>query len=41
MAGFCGHENEPSVSIKGGEFIDQLSNYQLFKKENALWSWLQ
>ena len=26
MAGFCEHGNEPSGSIKFGEFLDQLSN---------------
>lgn len=25
MAGSCGHENEPSGSIKCGEFVDELS----------------
>jgi hypothetical protein len=29
MAGFFGHGNELSGSIKGGEFLDQLSNCQL------------
>jgi hypothetical protein len=24
-------------SIKGGEFLDQLSDYQLVKKDSALW----
>jgi hypothetical protein len=26
MAGFCGHGNEHSASIKDGEFLDQLSD---------------
>jgi hypothetical protein len=32
VAGSCEHGNEPSVSIRGGEFLDFLSDYQLFKK---------
>jgi hypothetical protein len=27
VAGSCEHGNEPSVSIKGREFLDQLSDY--------------
>jgi len=27
VAGSCEHSNEPSGSIKGGEFLDQVSNY--------------
>jgi hypothetical protein len=26
LAGFCEHGNEPSGSIKGGEFLDELSD---------------
>jgi hypothetical protein len=26
------HNNDPSVSTKGGEYLDQLSDYQLLKK---------
>jgi hypothetical protein len=33
----CEHGNEPSCSIKGGEFIDQLNEYQVFKKDSAPW----
>jgi hypothetical protein len=29
------HGNEPSGSIKGGEFIDKLSDCQLLKKDSA------
>jgi hypothetical protein len=29
------HGNEPSVSVKGGEFSDQLSDYWLLKKDSA------
>jgi hypothetical protein len=27
VAGCCEHSNEPSGSIKGGEFLDKLSDY--------------
>jgi hypothetical protein len=27
VAGPCKHDNEPSVSIRGGEFLDWLSDY--------------
>jgi hypothetical protein len=27
--GFCEHGNEPSGTINGGEFLDQLSDYEL------------
>jgi hypothetical protein len=30
----CGHGNEPSGSIKGGEFLDQMRDY-LRKKDSA------
>jgi len=36
--GSCEHGNEPSGSIKGGGFIDYLSNCQLLKKDSAAWS---
>jgi hypothetical protein len=29
----CEHSNEPSGSINGGEFLDELSDYQLLKEE--------
>jgi hypothetical protein len=28
VAGFCEHGNEPSGCIKGGEFVDQMTEYQ-------------
>jgi hypothetical protein len=31
----CEHGNEPSDSIKGGEFLDYLSHYYLLKKDSA------
>jgi hypothetical protein len=37
VADSCEHGNEPSGSIKGGEFYDQLSDYQFFKKESVAW----
>jgi len=42
MAGSHGHGNEPSgsSSVKGGKFLDQLSDYRLLKKDFAPWSWL-
>jgi hypothetical protein len=36
--GFCEYRHEISGSIKGEEFIDQLSDYQFLKKNSALWS---
>jgi hypothetical protein len=38
MAGFCEYGNEFSGSIKGGEFLDCLSNYPFFKKHPAPWT---
>jgi hypothetical protein len=32
IAGFCEHGNEVSGSIKGGEFVDQLSDFLLLKE---------
>jgi hypothetical protein len=31
VAGCCEHGNELSGSIKGGEFLDQISDYYLLK----------
>jgi len=36
MAGPCGHGNELSGSVKGGEFLDRLSDYQLLKEDSGL-----
>jgi hypothetical protein len=33
VAGWCEHENESSGSIKGGKFLDQVSDYQIPKKD--------
>jgi hypothetical protein len=38
VAGCYGHSNENSVSIKGGEVIEWLSDDQLLKKDYAAWS---
>jgi hypothetical protein len=38
VAGCCEHGNELSGSIKGGKFLDQLSNCYLQEKDSALWS---
>ena len=39
VAGTCECGNEPSgCSIKCGEFLDQLTTGQLFKKDSATWS---
>jgi hypothetical protein len=32
MAGSFKHSNETSTTMKGGEFLDELSSYHLFKK---------
>ena len=37
MAGTCECGNEPSGSIKCGEFLDYLRNGQLLKKDCAVW----
>jgi hypothetical protein len=33
---FCEHGNEPVGSVKGGEFLDYLSDCQCLKKDSAL-----
>jgi hypothetical protein len=38
VAGSCEHSNEPSGSIKVGEFPDLLSDCQLLKKDSAPWT---
>jgi hypothetical protein len=35
VAGCCEHGIEPSSSIKGGEFLDCLSDYKCLKKDLA------
>jgi hypothetical protein len=36
----CEHGHKYSGSIKGGEFLDWLSEYQLLVEESAPWSYL-
>ena len=38
LADACECGNEPSGSIKCGEFLDQLQTSQLLKKDSAPWS---
>ena len=38
VVGTCERGNEPSGSIKCGEFLDQLRIGQLLKKDSAAWS---
>jgi hypothetical protein len=38
VTGSCERGNEPPVSIKGGEFLDELSGCQLPKKDSDPWS---
>jgi hypothetical protein len=34
VVGFCEHRSDPSGSIKDGEFLDQLSSRQFFRKDS-------
>jgi hypothetical protein len=36
----CEHGNEPSGAVRGGEFLDQLSDWWL-RKDSAPWSLLK
>jgi len=36
--GSCQHGDEPSGSVQGREFLDQLSAYWLLKEDSAPWS---
>jgi hypothetical protein len=38
MAVCCELGNEPSFSIKYGEFLDQVNSYHLLK-DNVAWRW--
>jgi hypothetical protein len=40
VAASCGHDDEPSGSIKGDLLRYKLSDYQLLKKDSTTWSWL-
>jgi len=35
MAGCCEYGDEPSDSMKGGEFLEYVSDYKLLKKHSA------
>jgi hypothetical protein len=37
MSGSFEHGDECSGSMKGAEYLDQLSDYQFLKKNSALW----
>jgi hypothetical protein len=41
LVGFCEHVDEFLSFIKGGEFLDQLNNYKLLKKDCTSWRWLK
>jgi hypothetical protein len=34
VAGCCEEGNEPSCSVEGGGFLDQLNHYQLLNKDS-------
>jgi hypothetical protein len=38
VAGSYEHGNGPSGSIKGRQFLDQLSDFQYFKNDPAQWN---
>jgi hypothetical protein len=40
VAGSCKHGNEPSGSIRFGEFLDYLIDCKLLEKDSVPWSWL-
>jgi hypothetical protein len=40
VAGSCEHGNEHSGSIKGREFLDELTDCWLLKKVSAPWNYL-
>jgi hypothetical protein len=40
VVGSCEHNNEPSITIKGGIFLHQLSSYQFIKNDSVLWDLL-
>jgi hypothetical protein len=37
VVGCCEHGNEPSDSIKSGEFLDELRNYQVVQTDCAFY----
>jgi hypothetical protein len=38
MASSLEHGNEPACSVKGGEILEQLRDYQLLMNDSAPWS---
>jgi hypothetical protein len=38
LGGSCEHDNDSLSFIKGKEFLDQMSDYQLLKKASGRWS---
>jgi hypothetical protein len=38
VTGSCEHDNKPSGSVKGGEFLDKLRHCQLLNKKSTPWS---
>jgi hypothetical protein len=40
VADFCENGNEPSGSIKGGEFLDKLSDCKHLKMDSDPWGYL-
>jgi hypothetical protein len=41
MEGPYEHSNEPSRSIKGRDYFDQLGDCQLLKKDSVSWAYLR
>jgi len=40
VVGSCEHTSKPLGSIKSGEFLDQLNEYHVLKKDSNPWNWL-
>jgi hypothetical protein len=38
VSGSCEHGNEPSGSMKGGEFLDYMNDYLFLKRTSSPWS---
>jgi hypothetical protein len=38
VAGSCEHSDKPSGSIKDGQFLEMLNNYQLLEENSSPWS---
>jgi hypothetical protein len=37
VEGCCEHGNEPSGSVKGETFLEEISDYQLLRKDSVPW----